>query len=77
MRHSRGDVTGLPVVEGYNLGVLLNELRVERALDTLAYHARPAPTRKVLHLIVYSLELALADLKHEGPVRARLWLAVW
>ena len=51
------------MVQGHDLGFLGNEVGIESALHALTHNARPAPTSKLLHLIVYSLHAALADLR--------------
>ena len=66
----------IPVVDGHNLVRAADELGIEGTLDGLLDQAIPGTARKLARLPVDRLHVALADLKHEGPVRASLLLAV-
>ena len=74
LKDGRGPV---PVVDGDNLVRAADELGVEGALDGLLYQSVPGTARKLARLPVDWLAVGLAHLKHEGPVWARLLLAVW
>ena len=64
------------MVQGHDLAVLLDELGVAGSLHTLPHNACPTAACEALQLVVDGLELALADLEHQGPVGAALRLAL-
>lgn len=64
------------MVDGDYLVPSLNHLRVECADNGFLDNLRPLAASQADGLLVDGLEVALADLKHEGPVRACLCLSV-